>query len=194
MSSTDSCVVNAPRAGPICSAHSSISEPSVLSVAFSSAAIGCSKTGQFSGFEDARCRAGRTRAGRAWSSAGAIAAASNSPSGSAACPGPPASAITALWVGCRAGRFALDRSARSCPAPCRCGPAAPAASAGEAARGSGTGHERRAPRGRRGGRAASRPAASDAASVAVSVRRGMPANVSGSAWSNAPQLQRRVRP
>ncbi len=50
MSSTDSCVVNAPRAGPICSAHSSTSEPSVLSVAFSSAASSL-KIGQFSGLD-----------------------------------------------------------------------------------------------------------------------------------------------
>ena len=53
MSSTDSCVVNEPRAGPICSAHSSTSGASVLSLALSSAAM-LANTGQFSGEELSR--------------------------------------------------------------------------------------------------------------------------------------------
>ncbi len=54
--------------------------------------------GQLSGSDVPVPRWSKTSRSRV-TSAGAIALAMNSPSGSAACPGPPASAITASWLG-----------------------------------------------------------------------------------------------
>ena len=96
MSSTDSCVVKAPRAGPICSAHSSTSGPSVLSVAFSSAAR-LLKTGQFSGAECPVPRWSNTSRSRVRQRRRDRRARAVRRAGRAACPGPPASATTALW-------------------------------------------------------------------------------------------------
>ena len=111
MSATDSCVVKAPRAGPISSAQCSKSCAGAL------AAASCFERRAAAAGPRRRCRAGRTRAGRARRAPGAIAWAMNSPSGSAAWPGPPASARTALACWRRGpAPLALDAAARSCPA------------------------------------------------------------------------------
>src|SRR4029077_6857999 len=109
MSSTDSLVVKAPRAGPICRAHSSTSAPNVLSVALSSARSSLN-TGQLSGLDRPVPRWSKISRSRVVS-AGAIAFASCSESGSAACPGPPARARTALWVWVAAAAFRSTLSA-----------------------------------------------------------------------------------
>jgi len=96
MSSTDSLVVKAPRAGPICNAHRSTSAPNVLSVAASSALMSLN-TGQFSGSDLPVPRWSNAMRSRVVS-AGAMALANWPASGNAAWPGPPARAITPLWL------------------------------------------------------------------------------------------------
>lgn len=96
MSATDSCVVKAPRAGPSSDAHCSKSWPA-------GCVLNTSKTGQLSGAEAPVPRWSNTSRSRE-PSAGAIACAMNSPSGSAAWPGPPASATTASRLGAEPAR------------------------------------------------------------------------------------------
>ncbi len=91
MSWTDSCVVKAPRAGPISLAHCSKTSLAGLMLSTSNA-------GQLSGSDLPVPRWSKTMKSRE-PSAGAIASAMNSASGSAAWPGPPASATTALGLG-----------------------------------------------------------------------------------------------